>query len=988
MARTVNRTPITVPTTGTSLTKLGNKHYFNLAEFKGICSNKNYLTIDQSTFEDANNVYVDIDNQLSTRPVLRRVNILPEQEIIIKVFKVNNILFYHTKNNNIYYVRFKYNNDWKEHEVGDNILVVWFDKQFVIFSENTVTKSYDLYGYDNSTDEWLIASDLIYIPTTKLVVGTNISKPEAANVLTTSSFVKYVFTKGQLTDYRELIDKQVEVIIDGISYIVKFTPNTPNVFVKSLGQITVPHIVAASNFTYIAYDLTNKILLYSLDGNVFTQIGLPTNLGNALALTYAIDGGTLFIYDIANKRICYADIANASISTISALSWSYIPVPNPDNYATNLWASRNATNGQYNMSSASWTITANSNDVAATGYAFDGNACAFICTCTANIDLYSYRGRDLLASGTPSTTITQQMIMLITVVNGVAKSYCIDKHIAGTYIVRILPYKAGYVVALKYGTTIKIGIIPDSDSDMSYCINSLWQYASYYVVGKQFLFILDDKGTNSQDIQLYLQGNNIKYANAYRSNYTYYGVVFTDTFIVEKIANYNAEDYALAFTYPTYGTVNPDGQRRTYPYKTSNSVTTNITLSQIEINRILLPQLDSDSVLTDKYFYYGNVATELLPIPGSVYPLIVYNNIMTYQIFSNAGRQLYTNDDYTNIEVTYKTPGSEQLFLPSLFTTNSDNYMSNSNKLYTAQKRDGKLYFSVDDVLSFDGDITAITPFSTIATGIFLENSVYSYTYDSDNYVYRLSKTKLQLGNRKGSDVLSSYDGSTIFVTNIKGLTGLTYQDFVQSTELIYNYLTENIMNDYYNWSNYPILLLQYKDWLFMYSNKSQQLWLLDLRNASWWKWTLPYPPLQIFYDDTNLYVLANGIEYSFDFNTSELYDSVYNPVIWNIKTQKLHFNAPNNYKHVREVDIVTDMTANSMRYELIFTNYRNLNNLSQFDVVKKQISSLTTVINRVNFIKTNAFQVELKNDKTDNEQHKFVTPNIAIKYRVTERIR
>lgn len=61
MARTVNRKPFSVPTTHTK------SNFFTQAEFKGICDNKNDITVDQHTFADAKNIYVDDANVLKSR---------------------------------------------------------------------------------------------------------------------------------------------------------------------------------------------------------------------------------------------------------------------------------------------------------------------------------------------------------------------------------------------------------------------------------------------------------------------------------------------------------------------------------------------------------------------------------------------------------------------------------------------------------------------------------------------------------------------------------------------------------------------------------------------------------------------------------------------------------------------------------------------------------------------------------------------------------
>ena len=68
MAITVNRNPVTVNTS--SKANRDYSQYFNHVQFKGLCSNQNVDTIDPSTFADVENLYVDSDDTLASRPKL------------------------------------------------------------------------------------------------------------------------------------------------------------------------------------------------------------------------------------------------------------------------------------------------------------------------------------------------------------------------------------------------------------------------------------------------------------------------------------------------------------------------------------------------------------------------------------------------------------------------------------------------------------------------------------------------------------------------------------------------------------------------------------------------------------------------------------------------------------------------------------------------------------------------------------------------------
>ena len=366
-------------------------------------------------------------------------------------------------------------------------------------------------------------------------------------------------------------------------------------------------------------------------------------------------------------------------------------------------------------------------------------------------------------------------------------------------------------------------------------------------------------------------------------------------------------------------------------------------------------------------------------------------------IYSNQYTEIISVDNLVKGSIDYIMPEHSVDFITTCLSQGNVFYKS-SKTLIDTDISEGKNLFYIpkntknDNI--FTDKITALVNFSQTALGIFLETTAYQLTYDSSNDVYYLSKTKLALGNRDGSDMLLSYDGNNIYITTLKGLSTLNYQDFVQSTEQIYRYLTEAIMDAYQAYAKYPIKLCQYKDWLFLYHTNSAEVFVYDLRSSSWWKWTLPQCPKQLVYINDSKFtedlVLVDeaGHLHKFRFDEVSVYDNELTPFDWSFTTQKIHFGAPNNYKHIRSVSIVTEQRGRPLRFKLKFTNYRNLNNLSDSDTVEYDIDQLTTMIKRVNFIKTNAFQLQVSNDKTDKYPQAFVTPNIAIKYIITERLR
>ena len=414
--------------------------------------------------------------------------------------------------------------------------------------------------------------------------------------------------------------------------------------------------------------------------------------------------------------------------------------------------------------------------------------------------------------------------------------------------------------------------------------------------------------------------------------------------------------------------------------------------------------INSINVLTCNYYFYNGEKYTLLSNASKnvtdFYPAYVSDDGQKIIYYCDANNSFYTNEfteqiyiDYleTNGKINYIVPNFAEDFITT--TIALDNFIYQAQNRFTEETGNIsshiQLYFPINSKVAFVDKITNLIVFSQTSLGIFLEDLVYEYQYNGDNDAYILTPTKMQLGCIDSADILIGYDGSTIFMTQLKGLAGLNYQDFVQSTEQVYTYLTEAIMDLYDNFKgDRKIKLYQYKDWLFMYKQDKTELYILDIRSATWWKWTNPYPIQKIVYDGNNLVLLINDQIAIYDFETNAFDDFVSTEIKWHFRSQKLHFDAPNNYKHIRQLNVITTEEGTELRYKLTFKNYRNLNNLSDTDTVLFDIDQLTTLIKRVNFVKTNAFQFEIANDETDPHPKLFETPDIVIKYRITEAVR
>lgn len=1085
---TIRRNPMS--TSSNSLSE----QYMNFLEYKGLNTNKNYVSIDQETFTEANNVYVNQENQLSTRPP-EEIFVMTEGWQAIKVWKINDKTFYHLKyvgasdvNKNLiqnaYYLACPApwsTEGFQLYETAETIYLCWLNFAYCLFESNRITAI--VYG-QNKID-FYTNEDAVYFPITKFYAGIEVFTVDNLdpagkyavqnyNILTNSYKERYVFDPTiSNTVTTNLIGKTVTIVISNKSYTITWEKYTEKVFYAKVGQTKVfesnpyyniKYQTAVSGtgpvfvITHERYetwqadaDLTENYI--SVDGNNWYQFSIPGYLVNIVdkeydftPLQYPVlskQGG--YIYYIAYsahdtmavKEIIYRKaIIGKELSNFNTEAWTVFKECQITTVGADITVnSKTSSTGKY-VAAHYYLLTYNYNDIvpdiipAAYGSADDYTVAyclSFASIFTINSPLavgtrYYYDGYFLTIADSSTYTVRLNVLNWN---NSIPTSYRNSDFAVGNYNNKldfIVLGASGILVWHINGCTIDNNNITVTIPTILSNLNVIGRFvksqsfieesATYQVVGFRAGGNTSEGITDiigkQQTLIAYDSGLTLAYSTEY-SNYLYV-ITLTKLLISDIKQLYDLSYYDDTISYPD------DAIREQCPFSWSYS----LPHPNWEYNfqgdatipfDAITPALSNDAILFyDAVQYNDGTDTIKLLEPGK--PLYASTDYLLWTSLNTnsseaklSGGTIYSNQYTETISVDNLVKGSIDYIMPEHSIDFITTCLSQGNVFYQSSKTlidtdiiEGKNLFYIpkntknDNI--FTDKITALVNFSQTALGIFLETTAYQLTYDSSNDVYYLSKTKLALGNRDGSDMLLSYDGNNIYITTLKGLSTLNYQDFVQSTEQIYRYLTEAIMDVYQVYAKYPIKLCQYKDWLFLYHTNSAEVFVYDLRSSSWWKWTLPQYPKQLVYINDSKFtedlVLVDeaGHLHKFRFDEVSVYDNETEPFDWSFTTQKMHFGAPNNYKHIRSVSIVTEQSGKPLRFKLKFTNYRNLNNLSDSDTVEYDIDQLTTMIKRVNFIKTNAFQLQVSNDKTDKYPQAFVTPNIAIKYRITERLR
>lgn len=1097
---TIRRNPMSAGTNSL------NEKYMNFLEYKGLNTNKNYVSIDQETFTEVNNMYVNQENQLSTRPP-EQIFVINSEWKVIKVWKINDKTFYHIQARDdatsldpgTYYLACptSWNSGGFElYETTQQIYLCWLNFAYCLFETDKITAI--VYG-QNKID-FYANNDAVYFPLTEIYTGTGvftIDKPDSTgqlvlqqpNVLTSGHVQRYLFDPAvKVPNTIDLEGKEVTIRIGTNVYKITWAKNNSKAFYTTVGQFITTtgqgqYQVAkltSNTFVYLYTDIAdidtthnNGKNYISADGYTWYEFTLPKYeiVNDGVQNEYwhftpvqipvlSRQGGYVYYcnynqgsanegIEIYRKKI---DVAN--IDAFSSSDWTlfqtckitdsdlYISI-NGMNITTkvisqyllpgmvrSLWAKPQSGNiaveEVYNGETYSIPIAFGDADDYTFAYGIMFTSRMFTQSDDGELEsIACYYSGCVLAVGDSTkgstkfcTLNTQETKPELSVWNDMLENLDNKIRIIKTGDTGLLVVYLGGTIRLITGDATKY-IIFCSNLTEGFNIEGTIAYRSdLYYTPNAVQATGSSKGTISSAVKYKLFGflpNGLAWNEL--SHQVEDMVVFDNGYEYATLDALNGTNITVSRYNVILNNLSRQHEESYYVYYyeniTANIVTTRsekpftctitTTNDQYTSTTTISPQvkLSKNNMLMSTNFVNGN---EIIPLLFASRPLYIDDAGVAIWMDSSNG-VIYSNQYTETISVDNLVKGSIDYIMPEHSVDFITTCLSKENVFYQSSKTlidtaisEGKNLFYIpkntknDNI--FTDKITQLVNFSQTALGIFLETTAYQLTYDSSNDIYYLGKTKLALGNRDGSDMLLSYDGNNIYITTLKGLSTLNYQDFVQSTEQIYRYLTEAIMDVYQEYATRPIKLCQYKNWLFLYKSTSQRILVYDLRTSSWWVWKLPQIPKQLVCINDNIFtedlvlVTGRGDIYKFRFDEASVYDNELIPFDWSFTTQKMHFGAPNNYKHIRSVSIVTEQSGRPLRFKLKFTNYRNLNNLSDSDTVEYDIDQLTTMIKRVNFIKTNAFQLQVSNDKTDKYPQAFVTPNIAIKYRITERLR
>lgn len=439
--------------------------------------------------------------------------------------------------------------------------------------------------------------------------------------------------------------------------------------------------------------------------------------------------------------------------------------------------------------------------------------------------------------------------------------------------------------------------------------------------------------------------------------------------------------------------------------------------------------IGDNNIVTSNYYFKENDYVETpefkIPLLFNANPISLSNNVM-YLLKDDV---IYRSSNDLIISVDELTTGKTNYLLPSHVAKLSNYYFSKDNTLYISGdtfelslekssdttsvvkslSNEFKWYFPKIASQSFDYNITNLHTISNTDVAIFFDNSVSYVTYDNDLQAYRYTKSKLQAGCKKGSDVITSYDGKYTIFPSERGLVAMTYQQFMATEEQTLLYLSDNIFSTFRKYclednSSNEIKLYKHAYWIILYKKDSEKLLVFDTRNNSWWPMSCFSNVSKIITQLEKPLLLINNELFSLNTSEAEYYDykneQLYIP--WNIQSQKLHLNAINYYKHIVNMTFTSvhddevlqnsEYNVDSLDMKLQVNNYRkkidgNINS-DDYVSVNYDVNSAKTYIQRLNYSKVNEFQYLL----SSNEQNFINIPlslnSITIKYKIGGQVR
>lgn len=1046
MAKTINRNPYSVATPEVDY------NFFNHTEWKGKVSNKNFLAVDQQTFEDCKNVYISSEGLLKSRPSIKFDDFdeLSEYKILDSwIFDTVRVHLVEDKNNKWHICVIDEVKQFRSYirvtnQLLDGIKVILTEQRIFIFLLNSI------YCYDIDSAELFNAENLIYIPTTKIIVdgtsydakygdieqGGTVYKGEYENELSVNAYTQYIFTnidnftaahlegknlileiddeKFEITfklnnewtilgKYTSITDDNLshDNVFDGVTYkdIVYGENNIPFVQVSEKGNMLLSQYIVTSVNPETKIPVVEWTIYHSVDGITFTKLPYTDGI---ISHPYISENGAYAIVLKDDGPYAYSLLDDDIYTKYS--TWTSIR--SEKSLMLNL--NRCQTDKTYSK-----TFTELNQQIDIDAYFVDDENYAIVYGYDIQEDFSkllhkSYKMYFRHSDYSDLRTIVDEPVtysedfspVTNTITNfeivNVNKPNVSVSIISGNMYVSVFsPYKISvnnklydnyYQAACKITNEFKLIIFGKISNVQTVNGTDRFVYSNTYL-NKTPAFSIDGslyKSGNYQNdtfIKKSIIDGKITILYAYslmrfnsttalRNGNQYIGVIQVD----------DAFSVSDGYTLRLNNSTRPFYKHYAKFSKPSGILITNLGLlfnNDYSANSVINLDLEWPYEIDDTYpvafMYKGNYK-------DSVY------------LYRKNKNGLYTNDIFNKVSIKEKVRSSiTSRFVPEHVSELQSFYFAKGKKLYISSYRQNdegefQWYFPKINTETFDYNISNIHPISDTDMAIFLPTGIY-YVQTAETG-YRYYKSKIQVGTNKGNDVITSYDGKYVIFSCERGLVFMSYQDFISSSEQALNYLSDTIYDDYKKFNVGTVRLYQYGYWIVVYRQDSNQCYVLDIRNSSWWKLECKDYLHKLFTFNDKPHLIINSKHCNID--TSDFNYEDYNGKIdWYFRSQKLHFDAINYNKHIINFTLASvNDNNNPCSINLKINNYRKKVNEGKEEIITYDIDVIRTFVKRVNYSKVSEFQYTISADLEDAIQVPLSLANLSIKYTVTGVIR
>ena len=280
-SKTFNRRPFTVNTPSSSDIK---NYFLNQANWKGLIQNKNFLAVDQESFEDCNNVYVDNTNIIKSRPSVKRKAVVADIIANLNledVHRYGDLILYYSDKTLYITIQGLFNDSIV---VGSEYKIVQVKDKLLVFSTN------GLFGIDKDGNQY---APEVYVPKTKLIsLDGDEQNLESKNIFTDDQITVYLYTSDNLDIRTTLLGKKVKVEMDGETFEFTFDKYLNYRLFSDLVRIPkditltkrikqtdtevyelsyIPFTISSKN-TYAYFDINTRGVYYSVDGKIFRNV--------------------------------------------------------------------------------------------------------------------------------------------------------------------------------------------------------------------------------------------------------------------------------------------------------------------------------------------------------------------------------------------------------------------------------------------------------------------------------------------------------------------------------------------------------------------------------------------------------------------------------------------------------------------------------------------------------------------------------------------